>query len=232
MIKKLYNNFLELPEKTFNTILWIICGIALFTVIFVRTRLDRYNYHMYLQNTVPRISSTSFIFIILPSEDTEPELTIKEEEVPNVKESQIACRELPAPDHSSFKSYMDAVAIRNKRSTQYRLKSKYSLDSETGIYIYMVDDRYCVALGSYYTTEIGTKVDVILDSGNIIPCILADCKSDAHTDATCRQNPNGSVVEFIVRTKFLSRKVRRTGDCSYAKENWGGNVTGIIVYDE
>lgn len=232
MLRKLYNKFLELPEPIFNVILWALAGFimsALICACFVHE-----NYDSHLQPTAPQIRFSSFVFIVVQPEKTEPNTTIEEEEVPNVKESQmgmgVRTKELYAPGSSSFKSYMDAVAIRNKRSAQYKFKSKYTLDPDTGIY--MVDDRYCVALGSYYTTEIGTKVDVVLDSGNIIPCILADCKSDAHTDKTHRQNPNGSVVEFIVRTKSLSRTVRRMGDCSYAKEEWGGNVASIIVYEE
>lgn len=232
MLRKLYNKFLELPEPIFNVISWLLAAIMIYALTYACFAHEDYNLH--LQPTTPQIRFSSFVFIVVQPEEPEPNTTIEEEGVPNVKESQmgvgIRTKELYAPGSSSFKSYMDAVAIRNKRSRQYRLKASYILDPDTGIY--MVDDRYCVALGSYYTTEIGTKVDVVLDSGNIIPCILAECKSDAHTDATHRQNPNGSVVEFIVRTQSLSRTVRRMGDCSYAKEDWGGNVASIIVYEE
>lgn len=228
MIKKLYNKALKLLTSIFNVILLALAVIMLFAVIYVCAVCGYYDYDTCLQSTAPQIRFSSFVFITIPPKEPEPKPTIKEEEVPNVKATIYITKD--APDGSSFKSYMDAVAIRNKRSRQYRLKASYILDPDTGIY--MVDGRYCVALGSYYTTEIGTKVDVILDSGDIIPCILADCKSDTHTDKTHRQNPNGSVVEFIVRTQSLSRTVRRMGDCSYAREDWGGNVTGIIVYEE
>lgn len=134
----------------------------------------------------------------------------------------------PAPDNSNFKSYMDARYITSKGTPQYELKSKYKLD-DSGVY--KVDDRYCVAVGSYYTTKVGTKLDIRLDTGETLRCILADCKADAHTDSTNRQNPNGSVVEFVVHTPCLYRKARTMGDCSYI-EGFSGNVTEIVIIEE
>ncbi|WP_343209853.1 hypothetical protein [Anaerolentibacter hominis] len=132
------------------------------------------------------------------------------------------------PRNSSFKSYMSYRAISNKRSKQYKLQMK----AETGKYgIRTVDDRYCIALGSYYTTKVGTKVDLIMKNGAVIECILADCKANRHTDKTNRQTADGSVVEFVVDTRNLHRKAKKMGDMSYCSDDFKGRIKEIRVYE-
>ena len=95
----------------------------------------------------------------------------------------------------------------------------------------MVNGRYCVALGSYYTTTIGQWVDIVLENGEVIQGILADCKSNKHTDATNRICFDGSVVEFVVDTKTLDKTAKKMGDISYLN-NWNSKVNSIKVYDK
>lgn len=109
--------------------------------------------------------------------------------------------DMDVPGSKPFKSYMDARLITSTNSAQYKLKSEYELD-DSGIY--MIDGRYACAIGSYYTTEIGTKFDVVMKSGEVIPCILADCKADEHTDNLGQYTiSNDSIVEFIVHSPTL-----------------------------
>lgn len=133
------------------------------------------------------------------------------------------------PSNNGFKSYMPASAITSRSSPQYKLKAKYEL-SEYGIYT--VDGRYCVAVGSYYTTKIGAKLDLVMENGSIVPCILADCKADRDTDSTNRQNPNGSITEFIVYSKCLVPKAKQMGDCSYCFPDMQGEISEIRVYED
>lgn len=137
--------------------------------------------------------------------------------------------EMSVPTNNSFKSYMDAKYITDQTSYQYQFKSNYELSSSG---IYTVDGRYCIAVGSYYTTTIGTRIDLVMDNGSVIPCILADCKADKDTDSSNRQNPNGSVVEFVVNTSYLSDSVKLHGDVSYADETLMGEIVAIRVYRE
>lgn len=134
----------------------------------------------------------------------------------------------PAPGNSSFKSYMDARTITDRSTKQYELKSKYKLDSNG---LYTVNGRYCIAVGSYYTQAIGTKLDVRLDSGETLECILAECKRNKDTDSTNRQNPNGSVIEFVVYTPCLHRLSRLMGSCEHIP-GFSGNVVEIAVIQE
>ena len=135
--------------------------------------------------------------------------------------------DMSTPSKNGFKSYMSYKCITNTGSKQYKLQQS----CYTGNYgIRMKDGRYCIAVGSYYTTKIGTKIDLIMKNGATIKCILADCKADAHTDSTNRQNPNGSIAEFIVDMNSLNRTAKRMGDISYCSEKFKGEIKKIRVY--
>lgn len=136
------------------------------------------------------------------------------------------------PSEKPFKSYMDAKMITSTNSAQYKLKSEYELD-DSGIY--MIDGRYACAIGSYYTTEIGTKFDVVMKSGEVIPCILADCKADEHTDNLGQYTiSNDSIVEFIVHSPTLipniSNRWGNTGDVSTLGGIFEGEISYIRMY--
>lgn len=130
--------------------------------------------------------------------------------------------------NNSFKSYMSYKAITNKSSLQYKLQQK----AYTGEYgIRMVEGRYCIALGSYYSENIGTKIDLIMANGSILPCILGDQKADQHTDAQNIRARDGSVVEFIIDKKSLHKTARQMGDISYADAKFSGEILEIRVYE-
>ena len=143
------------------------------------------------------------------------------------KKTKYTYVDMPTPINNSFKSYMDYRCITNTSSIQY----KFQQQCYSGRYgVRMKDDRYCIAVGSHYTTKIGTKIDLVMYNGSIVKCILADCKADAHTDATNRQNPNGSIVEFVVDTYNLDSKAKLHGDLSYADKRLKGQIKYIRVY--
>lgn len=129
---------------------------------------------------------------------------------------------------NSFKSFMSYKTITDTSSKQYALQQK----AYTGNYgIRMVGDRYCVALGSYYTTKIGTKFDLIMENGSVIKCILADVKADIHTDATNRITvANGCISEFVVDMSALNRNVLRDGTISSCNKQFRGRIKKIKIY--
>ena len=157
----------------------------------------------------------------------EYELTVEENEQVIVQQS--IGTEKDVPPNNSFKSYMDADTITSRNTDQYKLKAKYVIDEKTGIWT--VDERYCIAVGSYYTQSIGTYIDVVMENSSTIHCILGECKRNRDTDSTNRQNTNGSVVEFIVNTSLMPSMVRKMGNCSYSCEEMKGEIESIIVYD-
>ena len=142
-------------------------------------------------------------------------------------------RRYKSPSNRAFKSYLSGSCItRNKSIAQGRLHRKYKLDYKTGVY--MVGDRYCVALGSYYATKIGTKIDLVLSHNgrkHVLKCILADQKADRDTVNNHRVHKDGSVAEFVVNTSVLPRKARYIyGDVSYAGKQFRGKIVEIRIY--
>lgn len=128
------------------------------------------------------------------------------------------------------KSYMDYRCITSRNSRQYRLQAKYGYTGSNGVR--MVNGRYCIALGSYYTHNIGQYVDLILGNGTVIKCIVADAKSNRHTNSNNSVGRDGSVAEFVVDTPRLSSSVKRMGDISYATNGWKSNVVKVKIYNK
>lgn len=129
---------------------------------------------------------------------------------------------------NGIKSFMSYKAITSKSSPQYKLQNI----AYTGNYgIRQVNGRYCIAIGSYFTTDIGLYIDLILENGEIIPCILGDCKDDKHTDSQHILTYDGSLAEFIVDTPFLNRDAKLHGDISKCDE-WDSTIVGVKIYDE
>lgn len=134
------------------------------------------------------------------------------------------------PSNSGFKSYMPYTAITATNSPQYILQHT---EAYTGNYgIRQINGRYCVAVGSYFTSKIGTLFDLVLENGTIIPCILADQKADQDTDwQNIATSHNGCVSEFIVDIGYLSRKAKLHGDISHCREDWNSPVKIVRVYE-
>ena len=128
-----------------------------------------------------------------------------------------------------MKSFMHYGKITYEASPQYKLQ-RYANTAPNGIRT--VNGRYCIALGSYFTHEVGQYVDIVLENGVILECILGDQKSDKHTDAAhIAHRSDGSVLEFIIDAKATDLWVRRTGNMSNLHAEWRSPVAQVIVYD-
>ncbi len=128
------------------------------------------------------------------------------------------------------KSYMDYRKITSKTSRQYKVQ-KRAYTTEEGYR--MVGNRYCIALGSYYTTSVGSYVDLVLQNGEIIPCLLAECKADDNTVENHSKGADGSVSEFVVdENKIRSHDTEETGNCGKITKGWDSPVVKIIIYNK
>ena len=115
----------------------------------------------------------------------------------------------------SFKSYMSFRAITNKRSPQYKLQ--YSGKCWTDEYgMRRSGDDYVIAVGTYYASYVGQRLLVTMTNGTQFMATVGDFKSNAHTNSTRQYNARDkSVVEFIVDSRVLHRKIKQMGDCSW-----------------
>lgn len=127
------------------------------------------------------------------------------------------------PGGGEFKCYEDFRALTATGSPQYKLQQ----EAWTDMYgLRRVDGFYCVALGSAFGTEIGTKYIITLSTGYEFLAILADQKADVDTIEGHTRDRNGAVIEFIVDTNYLPADVRQMGDVSCVP-GFAGEVTEI-----
>ena len=148
-----------------------------------------------------------------------------------IKAEYVSIEECPYTSYLTpnniIKSYMDYGCIKTWKQHDLQ-KIAY-----TGNYgIRQVNGRYCVAVGSAFTTEIGTYIDLVLENGEIIPCILADCKDDEDTDINNIITHDGSLAEFVVETSNLSKVVIRKGDISFVNEKWNSPIVKVKIYEK
>ena len=130
--------------------------------------------------------------------------------------------------YNTIKSFMGYHKITSQGSEQYKLQQK----AYTGEYgIRQVNGRFCIAVGSAYTTTIGQYIDLILENGTIIPCILAECKDDKDTNADNTITFDGSLAEFVVDIKTLNKDIMYDGSTSKACDAWESTIVEIRVYD-
>ena len=133
--------------------------------------------------------------------------------------------EYDVPDgRTSFKSYMSWRAITNTESKQYQLQQDCWTDKNG---LRRCDEYYVIALGSYYTHNIGDVFKVTLDTGETFKAIVGDFKADCHTDEKNMYTPTEycgkCVLEFVVDTKVLNPEAKKMGDISYIS-GFEGNV--------
>lgn len=150
---------------------------------------------------------------IVTKSETEPEI-------------ELISYDIPTGD-TSFHGYMDYACITDINSLQYQLQLNCWTDSQG---IRRQGDDVCIALGSYYGTEIGTRYLITTDIGNSFTAVLADCKADIHTDYNNQYRDTGNgfknVVEFIVDTYALDPDVMSSGNIG-TYSNYSGNIVSI-----
>ncbi len=119
------------------------------------------------------------------------------------------------------------TAINNRASRHYKLQT-LAVTDEYGFR--KVDGRYTVAVGTYFHAPVGTYIDIYLDNGTMIPCVVGDIKSDAHTD----EANHAFTVNSKCATEFIcDPKIRNycSGDVSETFPEWKSPASFIEVYD-
>ena len=205
-----------------------IKGLAFGTMFMVGLLVP--NVHTIKDNGVYEPMTTAGVFSATVVDLSETVPIVENTEVEVVAEPEPQWVEMDVPSNNSFKSYMGEHKITDTSSAQYQLKSEY-LDSACGIKL--VDDRYVIAIGTYYSKTIGTRVDLVMANNEIVPCIVGDVKANKDTDAMNRQhNRDGSVVEFVVNANTLCSEAKSHGDASWCDPRLMGEIKAIRVYKE
>ena len=152
------------------------------------------------------------------NKDNENAETLEEMKIPNCD--------------TSFKAYMDYRCITNKASDQYKLQLSAWTDD---MGLRRVDDYYLVAMGTYYSDNIGDKFRITLEGDKTFDVMIGDIKADIHTDKNNMYSPvynsdgsfkSANVIEFIIDKQVISKKVKLWGDVS-AYDEFAGNIVKI-----
>ena len=137
---------------------------------------------------------------------------------------KMVSRGVPSENSGEFKSYMSYKAITNKDSLQWKLQQECWTD---GFGFRRWGDYYCVAMGKFYSEQVGKKFKITFDTNVEIYVVVSDIKMAQHTDSTMRYAKDSSILEFLVDTKIISKMMIRTGNSSYGSEELIGKIIKI-----
>lgn len=127
----------------------------------------------------------------------------------------------------SFHSYMDYRKITHTNSKQYELQQQCWTD-ELGLRRCGTD--YVVALGTYFSNNVGDRFKIYLDNGNSFYATVGDIKADSVTDEmnayVPMDNATGNMVEFIIDDRAANTNMLMLGTVSY-HDFFNGSVINI-----
>lgn len=146
---------------------------------------------------------------------------------------------------NAIKDVANESAITSKNSEQYKLffEDKYGKVEHDDWGLAYIEENgvryYCNALATYYTSTIGSKFKITLDSGTVIYTITCDIKADNHTvqgnndpSPNCKSR-DGSMLEFYGKANEITiPKLRAAGFGSLnnnldEEHQWKGAVEKI-----
>ncbi len=133
--------------------------------------------------------------------------------------------------YNGGKTYEPYTTITSVNSWQYKLQQK-AYTNEDGFR--MINGRYMIATGSGVSHDIGRYIDIVLENGTVIPCVIGDAKDDAHTDQEFHIMTKKShcVSEFLIDESVMNPDLLLSGNMSNYREEWNSKVVKFILYDK
>ena len=217
-------------SKIYAAIAYLLCGI--FVILVIKLAVDNLRAEeqedLDIQDEIPAIGLTIF--------EKTPELEMTCESTTQVSITEIITTELQEPSQEGLSHTNNSIALPDidtstKLFTDYRWynvsgtpqKALQQLCYTDNMGIRRYGSDYIVALGSFYSTNIGDRFLVELETGTIFTVVLGDGKADIDTDAENMYSPCinydgeivGNLLEFIVDDDILPRKVYSYGSLDY-----------------
>ena len=181
-----------------------------------------------IQDEIPAMGLTIF-------EET-PELETTCENTTQVSTTELITTELQEPLQEDFSCANNSIALPdidtstklftdyswyNVSGTPQKALQQLCYTDNMGLRRYGSD--YIVAMGSFYSTDIGDRFLVELETGAVFTVVLGDGKADIDTDVANMYSPCinydgeivGNLLEFIVDDDMLPRKVYSYGSLDY-----------------
>ena len=175
----------------------------------------------------------------LPTEDPKEGQTEKDVSKAEKKQDDNTVEiEIPKdPNYTGMKKWESYTSIKSTYGRSYEIThSEEAYTDKDGFR--MIANRYLLSVGSGVCKTIGTYLDVVLENGTVIECIMGDGQPDQYSDPVNHIftiiDKNYCCSEFIVHNKegVLNPTVRKSGDCSNKQDDWKSPVKKIKIYTE
>lgn len=205
--------------------IYILLVIALIFAVFTMTIQTAHSQNaLQIHEEVEKVSKTAFTYSIPINNHYQVVCLANEITSNSIQSNHTIYTDLDLPNvDTSMKTFMGYKAITNTGSKQWELQQS-AITNEDGFRIY--NDKYMIALGTFYSPYVGIEFEIEFDTGKVIQCITGDVKNNIHTDKTNRYiEHNGNVLEFIVDTEKIGALSRKMGDMSYSDIE--GNIVRI-----
>lgn len=193
--------------------------------------IDCCNCEQKCENDMVILQSLDEVENIVPKQFNESDSDLQEQNIHNDENS--IRKEVSLPSIlTNIKSFTDYRVYNIERTPHYRLQNQCYTD-QMGLRRFGED--YCVAVGSYYSTDIGDRFEVTLDTGFVFTVIVSDTKADYDTDEKHMYTPcvnysgedSGNLLEFIVDIESISKEMYAYGSVDYYSQ-FKGNVVSMF----
>lgn len=153
----------------------------------------------------------------------------------------VAHEDIILPKTESYigrKGWMRLASILKQDSLSYLITHLDSTVTDNdGLCV--LDGRYLIGVGNGISSTVGTYVDLILENGTLIECIVGNILPNSKTDSTNHvyeivdQTASWSCGQFIVVNKsgIFNSEMRKSKDCSIKSPNWQSPVKTVKVYN-
>lgn len=138
-------------------------------------------------------------------------------------------------NYTGLKAWTSYTSIRPTSTQSYAIVNDESAFTDSNG-LRLIDGRYLIASPSGISSTIGTYVDLILQNGTVIECIVGQAIPDNQSDSTNHLftdvENNYTCAKFLVYNSGddLNPEIRQSGDCSYAQDNWKSPIKSAKVY--
>lgn len=142
-------------------------------------------------------------------------------------------QELPLPSVPSNMKLCTDYRFYNIVGTPHNRLQMVAWTDEFGCRRYNND--YIVALGSFYSIDIGDRFEVTLDTGRTFTIIMGDGKADVDTDINNMYTPCfnydgeycANLLEFIIDKEIMSKNAYAYGSLDYHDE-FAGDIIKMV----
>ena len=121
----------------------------------------------------------------------------KKKRMEEIRADERSLVNMEVPKVNDYKTWMSYKSVTAKGSMQYALLNSDRAKTDKNGFR-KIGNYYCVALGSYYSDEIGTRFKITFADGKQIKVVLGDQKSDKDTDKKHQYSGTANILEFIM----------------------------------